>query len=278
MFEQAAVERDHAELRAGLHVALDHVRLVVADAALDGRRGDHDLEGGDTAVHLAVRFELRQEDLGDHGLQTRGELRADLLLLVRRERIDDTVDGLRRAGGVQGAEHEVARFGGGDGRADGLKVAHFAHEDHVRVLAERAADRLGEAWHVIADLALRDKGFRGRVVEFDRVLNRDDVHAALVVDHVEHRGERGRFTGTGRARHEDETARLEQKLLHGVGKADLLEREQLRRNHTEHRAPVLALLEHTHTETRTVLMGKSEVRATVLLHLGQLLVGADLAA
>ena len=145
-------------------------------------------------MHLAVRVELRQEDLRDHGLEADGELRAHLLLLVGGEGVHDTVDRLGRAGGVERAEHEVARFGGGDGCADRLEVVHFAHEDHVRVLAERAADRLGEARHVGADLALRDKRLAGGVVEFDRVFDRDDVYAAFAVDHVEHRGERGRFT------------------------------------------------------------------------------------
>ncbi len=46
--------------------------------------------------------------------------------------------------GVQRAEHDVARFGRGDGRFDRFQVAHFADQDHVRVLPQRAANRLGE--------------------------------------------------------------------------------------------------------------------------------------
>ena len=82
MLQQAGVERDHAVLRAGLDVGADLEGLVVADAAADGGRGEHDLERGDSAVHLAVRVELRQEDLRDHGLEAGRELRADLRLLV----------------------------------------------------------------------------------------------------------------------------------------------------------------------------------------------------
>ena len=49
-----------------------------------------------------------------------------------------------RAVGVQRAEHDVARFGRGDGRFDRFQVAHFADQDHVRVLPQGAANRFGE--------------------------------------------------------------------------------------------------------------------------------------
>ena len=228
-------------------------------------------------MHLAVLVELRQEYLRDDGLQSGRELGPHLLLLVRRERVDDTVDRLRRARRVQRAEDEVARLGRGDRGSDRLEVAHFADEDHVRVLSQRAADRLREARHVVPDLALGDERLRGRVVEFDRVLDGDDVHAALVVDDVQHRGERRRLAGAGRAGHEDEPARLEEKLLHRGRDADLLKREKSRGDLAENRAVALALLEHGHAEARAVGVRKREVSAAVLLDLLHLLVGGDLA-
>ena len=60
--------------------------------------------------------------------------------------VDDAVDRALGAGGVQRAEHDVARFGRGDGRLDRLQVAHFADEDHVGVLPQGAANRFGESW------------------------------------------------------------------------------------------------------------------------------------
>ena len=68
------------------------------------------------------------------------ELLADLALLVRRERRDDAVDGLRRVEGVQRREHEVAGLGGDERRLDRLEVAHFADEDDVGILTQRAAE------------------------------------------------------------------------------------------------------------------------------------------
>ena len=73
------------------------------------------------------------------------ELRADLRLLVRREDVDDAVDRLRRRVGVQRAERQVARLGDLQRRFDRLEVAHLADEHDVRVLAQRGAQRVGEA-------------------------------------------------------------------------------------------------------------------------------------
>ena len=59
-----------------------------------------------------------------------------------------------------------------------LGVAHLADQDDVRVLAERRAQRGGEARRVVADLALADHAADVVVGELDRILDRDDVIVA----------------------------------------------------------------------------------------------------
>jgi hypothetical protein len=83
------------------------------------------------------------ERLAQHG--------ADLLLLVRRELVDDAVDGAGGAGGVQRAEHEVTRLRRLDGDGDGLEVAHLTHQHDVRVLAQGGAQGALEARGVLTD-------------------------------------------------------------------------------------------------------------------------------
>ena len=90
-----------------------------------------------------------------------GELDAHLALLLGREDVDDAVDRLRRALGVQRREDEVAGLGRGQRGRDRLEVAHLADEDHVGVLAERGAQALGERRRVLADLALVDDAGAG---------------------------------------------------------------------------------------------------------------------
>ena len=142
---------------------------------------------------------------------------------------------------VQRAEHEVAGLGGGQRGADRLEVAHLADEDHVRVLAERGAEGLAEAGGVHPDLALVDDAALVAVDELDRVLDREDVVGAVAVDLVDHRGERRRLTGAGRAGDEDEAARLHRELGERGRQAELLQRLELLRDHPEGGAERLAL-------------------------------------
>ena len=60
---------------------------------------------------------------------------------------------------VQRREHQMAGFGGDEGRLDRLEVAHFADQDHIRVLTQAAAKRLGKITRIDIDLTLRDKRF-----------------------------------------------------------------------------------------------------------------------
>src|SRR5215211_1868796 len=74
--------------------------------------------------------------LGDDALQGVCELRADLVLLVRREDVYDPVDGLRGILGVKRTEDEVPGLRRRYGERDGLEVAHLTYEYHVRVLPQ----------------------------------------------------------------------------------------------------------------------------------------------
>ena len=107
-----------------------------------------------------------------------------LVLLVRREHRDDSVDRLGRVERVQRRQHEVAGLGGDERRLDRFHVAHFADQNHVRVLAQRAAQAGGVVERVEADFALRHDGLLVVVHEFDRVFNREDVQRAHLVDAV----------------------------------------------------------------------------------------------
>ena len=103
------------------------------------------------------------------------------------------------------------------------------------------ADRARERDGVGGDLALVHERFLVLVHELDRVLDRDDVGAALGVDLVDHRGQRGRLAGAGRAGHEDEALRLLGELLDDRGKLEVVERADLVGNHADRgarRAPL----------------------------------------
>ena len=79
-----------------------------------------------------------------------------LFALLGRQGIDEPVDGLDGAGGVQRSEHQMPGFGRRHRHADGLGVTQLADQDHVRILAHGGAHALGEARDVGAELALND--------------------------------------------------------------------------------------------------------------------------
>ena len=94
-----------------------------------------------SAATRPVAARLRHQRLTDDAFEHQRELRANLRLLVRRKGVDDARDRLRRRVGVQRRHRQVAGFGQLERGFHRLEVAHFADEDHVRVLAQRRAQR-----------------------------------------------------------------------------------------------------------------------------------------
>ena len=135
---------------------------------------DHHLDRRRAALAVGARHQPLRDDRLEHA----GQLQADLLLLVRRKHGDDAVDRLGRVERVQRREHEVAGFGGEQAGFDRLEVAHFADQNDVRILAQRAAQRLRERARVDRDLALVDDRLVVAVEELDRILDRHHVRAA----------------------------------------------------------------------------------------------------
>jgi len=58
---------------------------------------------------------------------------------------------------LQRGENQVAGFGGEKRGGNGFKVAHFANEDDVRVLAKGGAERGGKVRGIHFDFALIDE-------------------------------------------------------------------------------------------------------------------------
>ena len=116
------------------------MRLAFADQVGD-RRGEHkNLHRRDTPFFVNTA----EQALGDDAFKRFGKRRADFILLVGRKNVDHAVHRLGGALGVQGAKDEVTGARRGQRQLDGLEVPHFAHQNDVRVLPQRAAQRGGE--------------------------------------------------------------------------------------------------------------------------------------
>ena len=135
--------------------------------------------------------DLGQKLLGDDGFDAGGELDADLLLLMGRKDVDDTVNRRRCGAGVQRCEYQVSGFSESDGGGDCFQIAHFADEDHIRIFPQRRPQGIGERIRVRAKLALIDHAFFVRVQVLNRVFNRQNMRFALRVDNVNQRRDGG---------------------------------------------------------------------------------------
>ena len=117
---------------------------------------------------------------------------------------------------------------------DRLQVAHLADEDHVGVLAQRGAAarrrRSGASapssrWLTMHFLCVWRNSIGSSIVMM--------CSSRVCVDLVDHRRQRRRLARAGRAGDEHEAARLVAKLVHDRRQAELLDRQDLRRDQAE---------------------------------------------
>ncbi len=132
--------------------------------------------------------------------------------------------------------------------ADGFQVAHFAYQDHVRILTERSAQRGRKRRSIDLDFALVDIAFFVAMQEFDGIFDGDDVLGAGRVDAIDHCGQRGGLAGAGYARDQHQAARHIAHLLHHFGQVEFVECTDLGGDDAQYQAHVPALLEDVHTE------------------------------
>ena len=169
----------------------------------------------------------------------------------------------------------MAGFRGGQRGLDRLQVAHFADEDHIGILAQRALERLAEAHRVDADLALVDDRSLVAHEELDRVLDRHDVAGLVRIDVIDHRRQRRRLTGTGRPGDENQAALLAGDLLQHLGQEQLLDRGDLEGNDAEHDADGATLLEDVHAEAAQTRNAVRQVELVLRLELLLLVIVHD---
>ena len=198
-------------------------------------------------------------------MQHEGKLGTHGLLFALREGVDDTVDGLHAGVRMQSRKRKVTCFGDSQCRADGLEVTHFADEDHVRVLAQRHLERLGETVRVAAHFALVDHATLVLVQKFNRVFDGQDMLVPFLVDLVDHGGKRRGLTGTGGTGDQDEAGGARRELGHDFGQAQFLEGLDLQRDDTEGEGDATTLQVGVRTETCEVRDTEREVAFLDLL-------------
>ena len=126
---------------------------------------------------------------------------------------------------------------------------------------------------VRVQLALIDDAVFVLMEELHRIFNRDDVLVPLAIDLVDHRRERRRFAGAGRAGDEHESARLIADLLDHLRQPELLESEDLVGDLPVDGGRRAALIEDVRAEARETLDAERNVELEVFLETMLLRVG-----
>src|SRR5579862_3903482 len=245
VFHDGVVQRLVPLLLAHLHHAGNLVRLRLADEVRNRVVANENLQRG-AAPRLVHALE---KILRHDALERFRERGANLVLLVRRENVDDAVDGLRRVGRVERSENKMARRRGGERQLDGLQVAHFADENDIRVFTKRAAQRRGERLGVDANLAMIDETLLAAMNKLDRVFHRDDVILAMEIRVIDHRRERRRLAGTRRPRHQNHAFFEHGESLDDRRQAKLIAREDFARDEAEYRRDAVLLVQEIRAVT-----------------------------
>src|SRR5437660_4692892 len=101
--------------------------------------------------------------------------------------------------------------------------------------------------------------------ELDRILDRDDVLVTLTVDLVDHRSQRRRFSGAGRAGHQDQSARSVANLFDDRRQSELFERQDLVRDLPVDGRCRSALIEDVGAESSQTLDAERNVELEIFL-------------
>ena len=223
--------------------ALDHVdeivRLAFANQVADGGIADQDL-GRRNAARL-VR--AGQQNLRDDSRERLREHGAYPWLLRRVKHVDDAIDGVGRAVGMERCEHESTDLRRGQSQADGLEVAHLAHQNNIRIFPQGRDDAGLEVDDVIVETALMDNGLLARVDVLDRIFQSDHMLAIGVVDEIDDGRQRGGLSRTRSARDQGQPASQVGERFDFPGKIELAQGGNDGRDLPEYRGGTPVILE-----------------------------------
>ena len=147
----------------------------------------------------------------------------------------------------------MARLGRLERGRRSLGVAQLADQNRVRVLSECTPECLAERAGVDADLSLVDDAALVGMDDLDRVLDRDDVLGAGLVDVADDRRERGRLAGAGRARDEHKPVLHVGEATNSRRHVQVLEAGDAARDEAHGDRDRAALPEGVHTKARLLI-------------------------
>ena len=212
-----------------------------------------------------------------HALEHEGQLGADLRLLVRREHVEDAVDGLHAAVGVQRARSTRWPVSAMISAASMVSRSRISPTSTTSGSCRRMyLSAVLKLCGVGAHLALVDEAVLVRVQVLDRILDRHDVLVTLGVDLVDDRRERGALARAGGAGDQHQAARLLRRARPPPAAGPAPAKVRILKGMVR-KAPATAprCMKRLARKRESALHAEGEVELVVLLELVLLRVGED---
>ena len=206
-----------------------HISLRLTNDIRDRRRVGERLQ----REHASGSVRARDQLLANDSPQRFAHHHPNLLLLIGRKDIEQTVEGARSVASMQRSQNKMSRLGGGDRERDRFQIAHLADHDYIRVFAQGSTQRRTERARVRVHFALGDVAILRLKNVFDRILERDDVFVTLDIHLLDQRRQRRRFSTADGAGDEDQSIMIARKQLQVLRQAELVHRPDVRINNAE---------------------------------------------
>src|SRR3990172_12187534 len=245
--------------------------LVFPNKVSDRRVRHHQFDGKTPSFSAFLGEQLLRKDTFEH----KGKLDPYLLLLVRREDIDDTVYRLNGGVRMEGCQSQMACFRHGQGRFDRFEVSHFSDQHYIRVLPEHVSKGGLERHSVGVDLPLVDQALFVAVEIFYGVLDCDDMVVSFRVYPVDHGSQGSGLSASCGSRYKYEPPRFFHEIIDDLGQPEVLEGLYLKRDGPESPCHSPPLHEYIPPEPAEALHAEREVQLVVFFELVLLCVRQD---
>ena len=177
---------------------------------------------------------------------------------------------------MQRAEDQMARFRGGNRQLNGFQIAHFTHENHVGIFAQRRPQCAGKTFRVITNLPLTDQTFDRIVNKLQGIFQRQNMFVAGLINMMDERRQSGGFTTARGTGHQDQSILG---LTHGLENwrgFQFFKRQHLKRNNPEGGGNTGQLLKDVNAKPGDSRCGIGKIKIVSLLEPFNLILGQNL--
>jgi len=160
---------------------------------------------------------------------------------------------------MKAGEQQLSGFRRRHGNLHSLPIPHLSQQDHIRALPQGAAERRHIAGAVNMDLPLADDALSVPVDILHRILQRQDMSAAAVIDLIDDAGQRSGFSrACGPCYQHDPLFHIGN--LHDLRRnMGLLCRRQAKADHPHYRRNAAPLPEHVDPKASDPAEGKGKI-------------------